>query len=102
MSSTVKPSHTEEEYFARQEVDKKMRLSKERSEVMVAKEREDRKKLHWMHCSKCGMELHTITFKGFILEKCFDCGAVVLDADEFDKLAGSEDGFLSAVVGLFK
>lgn len=102
MSATVKPSHTEEEYFARQEIEKKKRLAKEKGESFAAKEREERKKLHFMHCSKCGMELHTVTFKGFIIEKCFDCGAVVLDHDEFEKLAGSEEGFLSAVVGLFK
>lgn len=102
MSSTVKPSHTEEEYFAKQEVHQRRLLAKQKSEALAAKEREERKQLHWMHCSKCGMELHTITFKGFVVEKCFECGAVVLDKDEFEKLGGTEDNFLAAIVGLFK
>lgn len=100
--TTVKPSKNEEEYFAKQEVDKAERLSKEFGAKYKNEEKQKMKDLHFMHCSKCGMELQSITFQGFILEKCFHCGVYVLDEDEFEKLAGREEGFLSSIVGLFK
>lgn len=102
MSSTVKPSRSEDEYFAKQDIEKKKRLALQVKEKYLDQEREKLKQIHWMHCSKCGMDLQQINYQGFMIEKCFNCGAVVLDGEEFEKLAGKEEGFLSEVVRLFR
>lgn len=102
MSETVKPSKNEDEYFAKIDVDKARRLARLVSSKYQKEEKEKMQHIHHMHCAKCGMDLQEITFQGFVIDKCFDCGAVILDADQFAKLAGSEAGFLDALVSLFK
>lgn len=100
--SVHKPSHTEEEYFAKEEAEKLKRLAIERSKTLAEKEKEELKKAHWMHCPKCGFELKSIVFKGHTLDKCFHCQGVFLDGPEFDALAGSEGGIIQAIGSLFK
>lgn len=102
MSTTTKPSRGEDEYFAKQDVEVKRRLAREVREKLHAKEREQLKQIHYMHCPKCGLDLQNVTFQGFIIEKCFECGTIVLAESEFEKLAGGEEGFITAIVGLFK
>lgn len=102
MSTAMKPGKAEEEYFAKQEIDKKKKLANEIKNRLQAEECEKLKLLHHMHCPKCGFDLHSVTFQGFVIEKCFGCGAVILDQNEFEKLAGTESGFISSIVGLFK
>lgn len=102
MSSTVKPSRSEDEYFAKQEVEKKKKLAEEVAEKYKEQEKEKLKMIHHMHCPHCGMDMQSVTFKGFVIEKCFECGSVCLNHDEFEKLAGEEEGFISNIVGLFK
>ncbi|MCE9625738.1 MAG: zf-TFIIB domain-containing protein [Deltaproteobacteria bacterium] len=102
MSSTVKPSHEEEEYFARQEIEARKALAEKVREDMHATELENLKKLHLNHCAKCGFEMHPVLFKGVTIEKCPNCGGIFLDAGELEQLAGKQDGFVSSVLGLFK
>jgi hypothetical protein len=97
-----KPSQTEEEYFARVEAEKKKKLAEEKTKKLTQEEFEKLKALHWMHCPKCGMELHPIPYKGVTLDKCFHCHGVYLDDGELEKIAGSESGFLKGVFSLFK
>jgi hypothetical protein len=98
----MKPGKAEEEYFAKEEIDKKKKLAQEIKDKLQAEERENLKLIHYMHCPKCGLDLQSVTFQGFVIEKCFSCGVTVLDQNEFEKLAGTESGFISSVVGLFK
>ncbi len=86
----VKPSSTEEEYFAREEAEKKRKLALEQKRALATKEREDLKKQHWMRCPKCGMELNTIQFRGIDIDRCFSCNGTWLDEGELEKLAGKE------------
>ena len=66
-------------------------------------EREAAKKLHYMKCPKCGLELHEISFKGVNIDKCFNCGAMVFDAGEFEMLAGQGDtNIFSSIVNVFR
>lgn len=97
-----KPSHTEEEYFARVEAEKKKKLAEDGHRKLTEEEKNRLRALHWMHCPKCGMELHPIPFKGVTLDKCFACHGVYLDDGELEKIAGHEGGFLHAVLSLFK
>jgi len=100
--TAIKPSQSEDEYFARLEVDKMKKLAKEFSEKHSQEDRKKLKELHYMHCPKCGMELRQFLFKGVELERCYHCEVVVLDGVEFEKLAGEEESLISSIVGLFK
>jgi len=97
-----KPSTSEEEFFAREEAEKKKRIANEQAGKLAVEEKEKLKELHWMHCPKCGLELHPILFKGVTIDKCFGCNGVYLDDGELEKLAGSESGFLKGISSLFK
>lgn len=97
-----KPSHTEEEYFARVEAEKKKKLAEEFARQLTQLEQQKLKELHWMHCPKCGMELHSLPYKGVTIEKCFSCHGIFLDDGEMEKIAGQEHGFLKAIQSLFK
>lgn len=98
----TKPTNTEEEYFAREEAEKLYKLHQEALKKVKAKEAEDQKKAHWMKCGKCGYDLQIIRWRNVDVEKCFRCGAVLLDDGELEKLAGKESGFFASFNGLFK
>ena len=97
-----KPSHTEEEYFARVEAEKKKRLADEYARKLSQEEQKRLREFHWMRCPKCGMELHSLPFKGVTIEKCFSCQGIFLDDGELEKIVGEERTFLSGVLSLFK
>lgn len=101
--SIKKPSETEEEFFAREEAAKQHKLAVERAREMKAAELEEMKKLHWMHCPKCGMELKTITFRDVTIDRCFSCHGTWLDAGELELLTGREPGgLLNKIAAVFR
>lgn len=97
-----KPSSTESEYFAREEAEKVKRLASKKNDEVAQEEKDKLKALHWMHCPKCGMQLHPILFKGVTVDKCFECHGVYLDDGELEKLAGSESALVAGISSLFK
>lgn len=94
-------SQNEEEYFAQLEIQKKKKLIEEVRGKMDAAEAQKLKELHFNHCSKCGGELHEVIFKDVVIDKCFNCRAVVLDFGELEKLAGEETGIVESFISLF-
>ena len=107
MAESNKPSSTEEEYFAREEIEKKRKMALQQAEEMAAKQREELKKLHHMKCPKCGMDLQTLTKGKVEIDTCFNCHGVFLDAGELERLqahlAHEKDGrWMGAVLNLFK
>src|SRR5262245_59821703 len=102
MSSTVKPSHEEEGYFALQEIEKRQDLAEKLRDQMQAAELENLKKLHWNHCANCGFDMHPVVFRGVTIEKCPNCGGIFLNANEVEHIAGKESAFVSSVLSLFK
>lgn len=101
----VRPSEKEEEYFTKLEAQKKKKLVEQREKELQKKELEDRRKLHWMHCPKCGSMLETITHKSLEVDHCFNCNGTWLDEGELDQIAkneSSKDGFFSSLGRLFK
>lgn len=102
MSTTKKPSHEEEEYFAKEDAARRHVLAVEHKAKLQAEEVEALKKAHWMHCPKCGFTLEPIQFKGVTIDKCFHCNGTWLDAGELETLAGKESDFLNRVVAVFK
>lgn len=101
---SFKPNEAEEEYFARKEFEKKKKLADEQWQLISEKEREDLKKLHYMRCPKCGMELIEIKYKDVEVDECPHCKGFWLDAGELEKLVEDKDkdGFLSNVLKIFK
>ncbi len=98
-----KPSTVEEEYFAREDALKKQKIALEQQQQLAQAHREELKKLHYMHCPNCGMELHALKFKGFDVDKCFNCGGTWLDAGELEKLSEPEHGaVMNSVLNWFK
>ncbi len=52
-----KASQSEDEYFVREDAEKKRKLALQAKKDAVAAERKRLKDLHWMRCPKCGMEM---------------------------------------------
>ncbi len=105
MTDTPKPSTNEDEYFARENLEKVRKLALEQSKLLQREEKEALKKLHWMHCPKCGMELQTVEFKGVEIERCFSCGATVFDHGELEKLGLTESkggAVMKSILNLFR
>lgn len=94
----VKPSTPEEEFFARQELERKRDLARQREAQLRDEEQARLKELHWMHCPKCGADLLEIDFQGHRVDQCHRCRGIWLDAGEVDFLTASETGgFLASV-----
>ncbi|HEX4457927.1 MAG TPA: zf-TFIIB domain-containing protein [Polyangia bacterium] len=100
--STKKPSHEEEEYFAKEDAAHRHMLAVERKAKLQADELAALKQAHWMHCPKCGFALEPIQFKGVTIDKCFHCNGTWLDAGELETVAGKESDFLNRIVAVFK
>ena len=97
-----KPSESEDEFFARQDAEKRRKLALERARALKEAELAQLKALHFMHCPKCGFQLETITFHELQIERCYHCGATCLDEGELERLAGKEPGFMQRVISVFK
>lgn len=101
---SFKPTEAEEEYFAKQEFERKKKLAEEQMKSINVKERENLKQLHYMHCPKCGMELVEIKYKEIEIDECPNCKGFWLDAGELEKVVSETDktSFLSNVLKIFK
>jgi acetyl-CoA carboxylase beta subunit len=101
MAEHDKPSKAEDEYFARQEFERKKQWAAENMKNMAVEEKEAAKKAHWMKCPKCGMDLHTIDFQGVKVDRCPSCGGTFFDAGEIEEVLKRGSGFLSKVQSIF-
>ncbi|MHB8878472.1 MAG: TFIIB-type zinc ribbon-containing protein, partial [Myxococcaceae bacterium] len=86
MAEIDKPSSLEDEYFAREEIEKKRKLAQKQSEELKQKQKEELKKLHYLKCPKCGMDLHTLKKGTVEIDTCFNCQGIWLDAGELEQV----------------
>lgn len=98
---TDKPSKNEDEYFARLEVERRRQLALEYSKQMEEVEKQRLKELHYMKCPKCGLDLHTLEFRGIQLDRCYNCHGTWFDHGEMEQLIKKQE-FLDRVMGLFR
>ncbi|HNX32074.1 MAG TPA: zf-TFIIB domain-containing protein [Holophaga sp.] len=99
----VKPTTREEEFFAKQEFERRRKAAQELEKHLASQELVRLKELHWMRCPKDGMELVEVEFHGVKVDQCSHCGGVFLDAGEMDDVAAAEKGgFLSSLGSFFK
>ena len=96
-----KPSEKEEEYFARQAVERMKKEAEARQAAMGAGEKQRLRELHYMHCPKCGQSLAEVELKGVKIDRCFNCQGVWLDAGELEQLSQRE-GLLGGVLKFLK
>src|SRR5882762_6437084 len=102
MPEFEKPSKSEDEYFARQEMERRKQRAAEQGAKMAAEEKERLRKLHWMKCPKCGMDLTTIDFQGVKIDQCPSCNGTFLDAGELQEILKRGGGFFGKVASIFK
>lgn len=98
---TDKPSRAEDEYFARQEVERRKLTAIQQAKEMENAERERRRELHYMKCPKCGMDLHAVEFRGVTLDRCYNCHGTWLDHGEMEQILRKQE-FLDRFMGLFR
>jgi hypothetical protein len=91
----------EEEYFARQEAERRRKLAKERQREILVEERERQRVLHLMRCPKCGMQLEENAFGNVRIDKCFSCEGLWLDKGEMDLIRQKEGGFVGRMLSVF-
>jgi hypothetical protein len=98
-----KPSSSEEEYFVREDAEKKRKLALQAKREKEASELKALKDLHYMHCPKCGMQMQEIKYRGVDVDVCFACNGVFLDAGEIEQLEKPEaKGVMSSILNWFK
>ena len=102
MSEFEKPSKAEDEYFARQEVERRKQWAAARVANMADEEKDAAKKLHWMKCPKCGMDLATVAYHGVSIDRCLSCHGTFFDAGELEEVLKREGGFLHRAVSIFR
>lgn len=105
MADFDKPSNNEDDYFAREDLEKKRKLALEQSRATADAEKERLKQLHWMHCPKCGMQLQTVKQGNVEIDSCFNCGGVFFDKGELEALIANREQtapVVEAVLNWFK
>jgi hypothetical protein len=95
-------SKNEDEYFTREDAEKKRKIAHQVKKDTEAAEQARLKKLHWMRCPKCGMEMHEVKMRGVDVDVCFSCNGIFLDKGELEHLEKPESkGLMSAILNWF-
>jgi protein-arginine kinase activator protein McsA len=102
MSEVDKPSRNEDEYFARQELERRKKWAQEQSAKLASEERDRLKQAHWMKCPKCGMDLQEIELHKVKVDQCANCGGIFLDKGELDQFEQAGSGVVSKVFSIFR
>ena len=97
------PTANEDEYFARQELERRKQWAKERAAQMATEEKQRLRDLHYMKCPKDGMDLETIELHGVKIDQCATCNGMWLDAGELEQMTRPERaGVMSRIASVFK
>jgi hypothetical protein len=98
----VKPSDQEDEYFARQEFERRRReLDASRNREADA-ERERILAVARGRCPKCAAPLVELHLRGIEVDRCSGCQGIWLDVGELDRLTEGESGLVGALRRVFK
>jgi Zn-finger nucleic acid-binding protein len=98
-----KHSHLEDEYFAREDAEKKRKLALHVQKETEAVELKRLKALHYMRCPKCGLPLQEVKFRNVDADVCFACHGVFLDQGELEQIVTHEhSGVVDAILNWFK
>jgi Zn-finger nucleic acid-binding protein len=98
-----KPTSLEDEYFVKEDAEKKRRIAQQVKKETALEEQRRLKELHWMRCPKCGMEMHEVHYGKADVDVCFSCGGIFLDKGEIEQLVQREPrGVMSSILNWFK
>ena len=97
----VKPTEQEDEYFARQEFERRKKVLEEQESRSTEEERLRILAVARGRCPKCGAELVPVPYRGIELDKCSRCQGVWLDFGELDQVVAEDTGFLGGVRRIF-
>ena len=97
----IKPTQSEEEYYAREEFERRKTRELDIRAAMAAEEKKQQQELHYMRCPKCGMQLIEIGYRGIEIDKCSECEGVWLDAGELEVVSKMEKRGLEMLFSVF-
>ncbi len=98
--SPQKPSAAEEEYFAREDAEKKRKLALAHIKQQAAEQQAAASTLHRNHCPACGQKLHELALNGVSVARCFACNGIFLTEANLRRLAG-EPGYWERMLHFF-
>ena len=99
MPTDEKPSRNEDEYFARQNLEK----IQEMRQKLDADRKKAERDAHLQKCPRCGGDLEERHAEHVKIDECQECGGIWLDKGELDQLQrvnksrGATSGVLSAL-----
>lgn len=82
MATDEKPSRNEDEYFARQNLEK----IQEMRQKLDAERKKAERTAHFNKCPRCGGDLAEHHSEHVKIDECPDCGGIWLDKGEFEQL----------------
>lgn len=97
----VKPSEQEDEYFARQEFERRKQALAGAEGRIAEEERLRVLAVAGGRCPKCGAALVAVPYRGVEIDKCSRCQGVWLDVGELEQVAPGDTGFLGSVRRIF-
>ena len=98
----VKPTVNEEEYFAKQEAERRRAVAQARQAQLESKERERARALHFMKCPKCGMQLQEMAYGEVRIDECFGCEGIWFDKGELEMLQSKAPSFITRLLAVFR
>jgi RNA polymerase-binding transcription factor DksA len=105
MSETVKPSQTEEDWFAKEDAEKKRKLAHKVHQDMAVDEARRLRDLHHGHCPGCGQQMHEVKLRAVPVDVCFSCNGVFLQHGEIEafqrQINEGKRGVVAAILNWF-
>lgn len=95
MSTHHKPTHNEDEYFAKHDAE----LLKERRAALDVQRAKTERASHFMKCPKCGADLKEKKFHSMVIDVCPECNGTWMDAGELEMLGMVKRSELQRFVG---
>jgi len=102
VNMTQKPSRSEQEFFVREEAEQIRKLHIQKLRQEAALDLEAAKELHYMKCPKCGFDLVAVKRRFVEIDECTNCGVIVLDKGELDKMKAEDHPLVHSLVDLFR
>ena len=95
MPTDHKPSHNEDEDFAKHDAE----LIKARRSALDEQRRKAERATHYMKCPKCGGDLVEKKFHALVIDVCPDCKGTWMDAGELEMLGYVKRSEISRFIG---
>ena len=95
MPIDTKPSHNEEEFFAKQDAE----LMRMRRAALDEERRTAERRSHYMKCPKCGCDLEERQFHKVKVDVCPECNGTWLDGGELESLSFVKQSELTRFIG---